>query len=139
VSFLPGLSGGYEHDLVEPEASGYFAGGDQVAVVNRIKRATHYAQSVRFVRLGTALPGQPCRARGRGDHALAVRATLADRPGDQQQDQEDAERENSKGPGRNWQLTVRLGLEERQSQGHTRSVAVQSSWWVTQLVRPASA
>ena len=27
-----------------------------------------------------------------------------------------------------------LGLEERQSQGHTRSVAVQSSWWVTQLV-----
>jgi hypothetical protein len=34
---------------------------------------------------------------------------------------------------------VRLGLEERQSQGHTRSVAVQVSWWVTPLVRPATA
>ena len=42
---------------------------------------------------------------------------------------------SSKGPGRNRQLGVRrLGLEERQSQGHTRSVAARSSWWVTQLV-----
>ena len=121
MSLLPGLSGGYEDDLVKSEASGY------------------YAEPVRYVRLGIALPGQYCRASGRGDHALAVRATPADRPGDQQQDQEDAEREKSKGPGRNWQLTVRLGLEERQSQGHTRSVAVQSSWWVTPRVRPASA
>ena len=30
---------------------------------------------------------------------------------------------------------MRLGLEERQSQGHTRSVAAQSSWWVAQLRR----
>jgi hypothetical protein len=63
-----------------------------------------------------------------------VRAAPADRPGDQQQEEEDAERQNSKGPGRNRQLGV-LGLEERQSQGHTRSVAARSSWWVAQLVR----
>ena len=103
MSLLPGLSGGYENDLVEAEATGDLAGGDQVAVVDRIKRATHDAEPVTLVRLGTALPGQPCRARWRCDHALAVRAAPADRPGDQQQDEEDAERENSKGPGRNRQ------------------------------------
>ena len=100
--------------------------------MNRIKRATHDAEPVRLMRLGTALPGQPCRARWRCDHALTVRAALADRPGDQQQEEEDAEPQNAKGPGRNRQLAVRLGLEERQSQGHTRSVAVQSfgGWWL---------
>jgi hypothetical protein len=104
-------------------------------MVNRIKSATHHAEPVMFVRLGTALPGQPCRARW-CDHALTVRATLADRPRDQQQEQEDAERQNSKCPGRDRQLYMRrLGLEERQSQGHTRSVAAGSVWWVTQLER----
>jgi hypothetical protein len=51
--------------------------------------------------------------------ALAVRAAPAERPGDQQQEEEYAERENSKGPGRNRQVAGRLSLEERQSQGHT--------------------
>ena len=138
MSLLPGLSGGYENDLVETEATGYFAGGDQVAVMDRIKRATHYAEPVRFVRLGAALPGQPCRARWR-DHGLAMRAAPADRPGDQQQEGEEDERQNSKGPSRNRQLAVRLGLEERQSQGHTRSVAVRSGRWVTPLLRPTTA
>src|SRR4029450_8496359 len=119
MSLLPRLSGGYENDLVEAEATGYFAGGDEVAVMNRIKDATHDAEPVTLVRLDPALPGQPCSARWRG-HALAVRAAPADRPGDQQEDQEDAERQNSKGPRRNRQLAVCLGLEERQSQGHTR-------------------
>jgi hypothetical protein len=59
----------------------------------------------------------------RSGHALAVRAAPADRPGDQQQDKEHAEREDSEGPGRNWKLN--LSLEKRQSQGHTRSVAAQ--------------
>jgi hypothetical protein len=67
--------------------------------------------------------------------ALAVRAAPAERPGDQQQEEEYAERENSKGPGRNRQVAGRLCLEERQSQGHTRSVAARSGWWVAQLVR----
>jgi hypothetical protein len=98
-------------------------------VVDRIERATHHAEPVTLVRLGTALPGQPCRAKWRCDHALTVRAAFADRPGDQQQDEEDGEPQNSKCPGRNRQLSVRLGLEERQSQGHTRSVAVPTSWW----------
>ena len=69
MSLLPGLSGGYENDLIETEATGYFAGGDQVAVMDRIKSATHDAEPVTLVRLGTALPRQPCRARWR-DHAL---------------------------------------------------------------------
>jgi hypothetical protein len=103
-------------------------------VVDGIERATHDAQPVPFMRLSTALPGQTCRARRRGDHALTVRAALADRPGDQQQDCEEAERENSKSPGGNRQLAVHLGLEKRQSQGHTRSVAVHSSCRVAQLV-----
>ena len=70
MRLLPGLPGGYENNLVEAEPTGHFARGDQVAVVNRIKRATHHAEPVTLVRLGTALPGQPCRARWRRDHAL---------------------------------------------------------------------
>ena len=99
-----------------------------------IKRATHDAEPVRFMRLGTALPSQTCRARWRRAHALTVRAAFADRPGDQQQDGKETERENSKRPGGNRQLAVHLGLEKRQSQGHTRSVAVQSCCWVPQLM-----
>lgn len=76
------------------------------------------------------MPSQACRARRRRDHALAVRASLADRPSDQQQEEEYAEPEDSKGPGGNRQLAVRLGLEKHQSQGHTRSVAAQSRCWV---------
>jgi len=55
---------------------------------------------------------------------LAVRATPADRPGDQQQDEEHAKREDTESPGRNWEFA---GLEKRESQGHTRSVSAQSS------------
>jgi len=54
---------------------------------------------------------------------LAVRATPADRPGDQQQDREHAKREQAKSPCRNWEFAGDLRLEKRQSQGHTRSVA----------------
>ena len=130
ISLLPGLSGGYEDNFVEIEATSHLAGGDKVAVVDGIERATHDAEPVTFMRLGIALPGQTCRSRRRRGHALAVWAAPADRPGDQQQAKEDAERENSKGPGGNRQLAVRLGLQNRQSQGHTRSVAVRSSCWV---------
>jgi hypothetical protein len=57
---------------------------------------------VPFMRLGTALPGQACRARWQGHPVvLAVRATPADRPGDQQQDQEQTERDNSEERGSN--------------------------------------
>ena len=59
-----------------------------------------------------------------------MRATSADRPGDEQQDDEHAKGENSEGPGRNRQFALHLSLQKRQSQGHTRSVAVQSGWWV---------
>ena len=48
-----------------------------------------------------------------------MRATPADRPGDQQQDEEQTEREDSEAPGRNRQFAGHLGLEKRQSQGHT--------------------
>jgi hypothetical protein len=37
-----------------------------VAVVDRIKGATHDAKPVPFMRLGTALPGKACRARWQG-------------------------------------------------------------------------
>src|SRR5215211_6676548 len=67
--------------------------------------------------------------------ALAVRAAPAERPGDQQQEEEYAERENSKGPGRNRQVAGRLSLEERQSQGHTRSVAARNGGWLNSSVR----
>jgi hypothetical protein len=43
VSLLPGLPGGYENDLVQTESTGYFAGGNQVAVMDWIKSATHDA------------------------------------------------------------------------------------------------
>ena len=46
-------------------------------MVDGIKRATHDAEPVPFMRLGTALPGQACRARWqRHPVALAMRATL---------------------------------------------------------------
>src|SRR4051812_16539194 len=61
---------------------------------------------------------------------LAVRAALADGPGDQQQDQEYAERKDSEGPGRDRQFA--LGLKKRQCQGHTRSVAAHGIRWVTE-------
>ena len=135
MSLLPGLSGGYEDNLVEIEATGHLAGSDKVAVVNGIECATHDAEPISLLGLSTAMPSQACGARRRRrDHALAVRASLADRPGDQQQDEEYAEPENSKGPGGNRQLAVRLGLEKHQSQGHTRSVAAQSRCWVTRGV-----
>jgi NAD(P)H-dependent FMN reductase len=102
LRLLPGLPGRYENDLVETEATGNLAGRDQVAVVDRIKRATHDAKPVPLMRLGTALPGQACRARWQGHAvALAMRATPADRPGDQQQDEEQTERNKSEERGRN--------------------------------------
>jgi hypothetical protein len=64
-----------------------------------------------------------------------VRATPADRPGDQQQDEEHAKRKDSEGPGWNRQFALHLSLEERQCQGHTRSVAARSICWVPQLLR----
>jgi len=67
-----------------------------------------------------------------------VRATSADRPGDEQQDDEHAKGENSEGPGRNRQFALHLSLQKRQSQGHTRSVAARSLWWVPQLLRRRS-
>ena len=63
---LPGLPGRYENDFIEVEATGDLAGGDEVAVVDRIKGATHDAKPVPFMRLGTALPGKACRARWQG-------------------------------------------------------------------------
>ena len=81
--------------------------------MNRIKRATHNAEPMPFMRLSTALPGEACRARWRRDHALTVRAALADRPGDQQQDGEYAERDDPEAPGRNRQCTGHFGLKKR--------------------------
>jgi hypothetical protein len=102
ISLLPGLPRRYENNFIEVEATGDLAGRDQVAVVDRIKRATHNAEPVPFMRLGTALPGQACRARWqRHPVALTMRATPADRPGDQQQDEEQTERDNSEERGRN--------------------------------------
>lgn len=43
--FLPGLAGRHEDDFVEREQVGYFAGGDQVAVVDGVERPTHHAES----------------------------------------------------------------------------------------------
>ena len=71
ISLLPGLPRRYENDLIEAEATGDLAGGDEVAVVDRIERATHDAEPVPFMRLGTALPGQACRARWQG-HPVAL-------------------------------------------------------------------
>ena len=83
-------------------------------MVDRIKRATHNAEPMPFVRLSTALPGEACRARWRRDHAyLTVRAALADGPGDQQQDGEYAERDDPEAPIRNRQFTGHFGLKKR--------------------------
>jgi hypothetical protein len=87
-------------------------------VVDRIKRATHNAEPMPFMRLSAPLPGEACRARWRRDHypnyiALTVRAALADRPGDQQQDGEYAERDDPEAPGRNRQFTGHFGLKKR--------------------------
>ena len=70
---------------------------------------------------------------------LAVRATPADRPGDQQQDEEQAKREDPESPRRNREFAC---LEQGKAQGHTRSVAAQSRVWpdpvITYLVEVIS-
>ena len=47
---------------------------------------------------------------------LTVRAALADRPGQEEQDQQDGERQDAEERGRNRQLARHFGLEQRQSQ-----------------------
>ena len=109
-------------------------------MVDGIKRATHDAEPVPLMRLGTALPGQACRARWqRHPVALAMRATPADRPGDQQQDEEHAEREDLKlqaGIGSSRVTSVSRSVSPRVI---PRSVAAQSRLWVTRLLRAHSA
>ena len=60
MGLLPGLAGRNEDDLVEAEATGYLAGGDQVPVVDRIERATHHAKPITLMPVESALPGQAC-------------------------------------------------------------------------------
>jgi hypothetical protein len=139
MSFLPWLAGRNEDDLIELQASTDLARSDEVAMVDWVKRAAHDTEPVSLVRVGAALSGQARGPRWQGHKLfdapagpLAVGAALADRPGDQQQDEKQAEREDSEGPGRNGKFAGRFGLEKRQCQGHTRSVAAQSSRWVAE-------
>ena len=109
MSLLPRLTGGNEDNFVEFEAGSYLACGNQVAVVDRIERATHDTEAMPLMRVGAAPSGQASGPRWQGHEfsdapagLLAVRATFADRPSDQQQDKEETEPEDSEGPGRDW-------------------------------------
>ena|SRR6188472_362003 len=109
MGFLPRLAGGNEDHLVELEATSHLARGNEVAMVDWIKRATHDTESMSLVRVGAAPSGQTGGSRWQGHEfsdapaePLAVWAALADRPGDQQQDGQQSEREDSEGRGGNW-------------------------------------
>jgi len=109
MSLLPRLASGNEDNLVEFEAGSHLAGGNQVAMVDWIECATHDTETMSLMRVGAAPSGQASGPRWQGHEfldapagLLAVRATFADRPGDQQQDEEETEPEDSEGPGRDW-------------------------------------
>ena len=63
MSFLPGLASRNEDNLVEAEATGYLTRGDQVAMVDWIKRAPHHPKPITLMRVEATLPGQACSAR----------------------------------------------------------------------------
>src|SRR5512133_678240 len=107
MGLLPRLARGNEDHLVELEANSHFARGNEVSMVDWIKRATHDTESMSLVRVGAALPGQAGGSRWQSHQSsdaraqpLAVWAAPADRPGDQQQDGKQSKREGSEGRGR---------------------------------------
>src|SRR5512133_2728805 len=107
MGLLPRLAGGNEDHLVELEATSHLARGNEVAMVDWIKRATHDTESISLVRVGAAPSGQAGGSRWQGHEfsdapaeSLAVWAAPADRPGDQQQHGKQSKREGTKERGR---------------------------------------
>jgi len=107
MGLLPRLAGGNEDHLVELEATSHFARGNEVSMVNWIKRATHDTESMSLVRVGAALPGQAGGSRWQSHKSsdaraepLAMWAAPTNRPGDQQQDGKQSKRKGSEGRGR---------------------------------------
>ena len=84
VGLLPRLAGGHEDDLVEPEQACDLAGGDEVAVVDRVERAAHDPDSSACHRTSLsgptgAGPGGPAPADGSAgaDPEAGARRTAA--------------------------------------------------------------
>ena len=86
-----------------------------------VERTAHHPKPVSLV--GIRCPGCERVPWPAVEATLTVRATLADRPGDGQQQQQQNKCQQAEAPGRNRQFAVHLGLQQRQSQRHRRSLA----------------